>query len=204
MGDYWDTGRVEAFSDGVFAIAITLLVLEISVPEAAFDDLWRGIADQWPSYLAYATSFITIGGIWMAHHGLFRRLQYANVRVMLVNLMVLMAVAFLPFPTKLMAEAIHEEDATRTAVIFYGATLFVTSLLLSILWGCVVADRRLLHPGVDQDEVRAIALAVAPTIGSYLVIIAFAVFAPRVAAVGYLVLAIVVVLRAARSEGSKL
>ena len=105
MRDYWGTGRVEAFSDGVFAIAITLLVLEISVPESAFDDLWHGIAEQWPSYLAYATSFITIGWIWVAHHGIFRRLQYANRRVMLINLLLLMAVAFLPFPTKLMAEA---------------------------------------------------------------------------------------------------
>ena len=74
-GDRWDTGRIEAFSDGVFAIAITLLILEVSVPESDFDDLWQGIADQWPSYLAYATSFITIGGIWMIHHGIFRRLR---------------------------------------------------------------------------------------------------------------------------------
>jgi Endosomal/lysosomal potassium channel TMEM175 len=108
VGDYWGTGRVEAFSDGVIAIAIVLLVLEISVPESAFDDLWRGSAEEWPSYLAYATSFITIGGFWFAHHGIFRRLQYANRRVMLVNLLFLMAIAFLPYPTKLMAEAIHE------------------------------------------------------------------------------------------------
>ena len=65
---------MEAFSDGVFAIAITLLILEISVPESAFEDLWSGIAHQWPAYLAYVTSFLTIGGIWAAHHGIFRRL----------------------------------------------------------------------------------------------------------------------------------
>ena len=64
MGQRWSTGRLEAFSDGVFAIAITLLILEVAVPRAAFGNLWRGIGDQWPSYLAYATSFITIGGIW--------------------------------------------------------------------------------------------------------------------------------------------
>ena len=90
------------------------------MPETAFDNLWRGIADQWPSYLAYATSFITIGGIWLAHHGIFRRLQYANTPLMLINLLLLMAVSFLPFPTKLMAEAIHSSDAERAAVIFYG------------------------------------------------------------------------------------
>lgn len=78
MGNRWDTGRTEAFSDGVFAFAITLLVLDIDVPESAFSHLWRGIADQWPSYLGYATSFLTVGGIWLVHHGIFRRLQYAN------------------------------------------------------------------------------------------------------------------------------
>ena len=82
MGSRWETGRIEAFSDGVFAIAITLLVLDIGVPAEAFDDLWRGIADQWPAYLGYATSFLTIGALWLAHHGVFRRLRYADNRVM--------------------------------------------------------------------------------------------------------------------------
>jgi uncharacterized membrane protein len=196
MRDHWGTGRVEAFSDAVFAIAITLLVLEISVPESAFGDLWHGIAGQWPSYLAFATSFITIGWIWVVHHGIFRRLQYANRRVMLINLLLLMAVSFLPFPTKLMAEALHEADATRAAVIFYGAALFATSLLLSLLWGSVVYDRKLLMPWVDEKEVRGIAVAATPTIGFYVAIIALAIIAPRVAAFGYVVVAIVGLLRA--------
>ena len=120
MDDYWATGRTEAFSDGVFAIAITLLVLEIRVPESEFGHLWSGIAHQWPSYLAYVTSFLTIGGIWGVHHGIFRRLRYANRELMLTNLVLLMAVAFLPFPTKLMAEAIHDTGAARAAAVFYG------------------------------------------------------------------------------------
>jgi transmembrane protein TMEM174 (potassium channel) len=78
MSDRWSTSRLEAFSDGMFAIAITLLILEIDVPESGFRDLWNGIADQWPSYLAYATSFITIGGLWLAHHGISRRLASAD------------------------------------------------------------------------------------------------------------------------------
>jgi uncharacterized membrane protein len=196
MSDYWATGRVEAFSDGVFAIAITLLVLEISVPETAFADLWQGILDEWPSYLAYATSFLTIGGIWLVHHGVFRRLQYANRRVMVINLLLLMAVAFLPFPTKLMAEAIHEQDATRTAVLFYGLALFVTSVLLSLLWGSVAYDRNLLLPEVDEQEVRAMVVATTPTLGFYLAVVAVAIVAPRIAAVGYLLVAVLAVLRA--------
>ena len=154
LDNYWGTGRTEAFSDGVFAIAITLLILEINVPETAFDNLWRGIAEQWPSYLAYATSFITIGGIWLAHHGIFRRLQYANTPLMLINLLLLMAVSFLPFPTKLMAEAIHNPDAERAAVIFYGGSLLVISCLISALWGSVARDRHLLRPEVSAEGVQ--------------------------------------------------
>ena len=195
MGEHWETGRMEAFSDGVFAIAITLLVLEIGVPESAFEDLWSGIAHQWPSYLAYVTSFLTIGGIWAAHHGIFRRLAYANQRLMMLNLLLLMAVSFLPFPTKLMAEAIRDEGAARTSVIFYGATLLVISLLLSALWGSVILDRHVLRPDVSDDEIKAIALATTPNIGLYVVMIALAVFAPRVAIFGYLVVAVIALLR---------
>ena len=78
MSRRWDTGRTEAFSDGVFAIATTLLVLDLAVPESEFNHLWHGIGHQWPGYLGYATSFLTIGGIWLGHHGIFRRLRYAN------------------------------------------------------------------------------------------------------------------------------
>jgi TMEM175 potassium channel family protein len=203
VDDYWGTGRTETFSDGVFAIAITLLILEVSVPESAFDNLWSGIAHQWPSYLAYATSFMTIGGIWLAHHGIFRRLQYANRELMVINLLLLMATAFLPFPTKLMAEAIHNEEATRAAVIFYGAALLVISLLLGLMWSAVVRDRRVLKPEVSEKEINSIALATTPSIGFYGAMIALAIFAPRVAVFGYLVIAIVGVLRIRgdRAEG---
>ncbi len=196
MDNYWGTGRTEAFSDGVFAIAITLLILEVNVPETAFDNLWRGIADQWPSYLAYATSFITIGGIWLAHHGIFRRLQYANRQLMLINLLLLMAVSFLPFPTKLMAEAIDSSDAERAAVIFYGASLLVISSLLSALLGSVARDRHLLRPEVSAKEFNAIALATAPSVGFYIGVIVLAILAPKIAVFGYLLIAIVALLRA--------
>jgi len=201
VNDHWETGRMEAFSDGVFAIAITLLILEVSVPESAFTDLWSGIAHEWPSYLAYVTSFLTIGGIWAAHHGMFRRLAYANRRLMLLNLLLLMAVSFLPFPTKLMAEAIHDENAARAAVIFYGATLLVTTLLLSALWGSVALDSHILKPEVTDDEVKAISLAATPSIGLYIAMIVLAIFAPRVAIFGYLVIAIVALFRLRGDSG---
>jgi uncharacterized membrane protein len=202
MADRWDTGRMEAFSDGVFAIAITLLILEVGVPEAAFDNLWLGIVDQWPSYLAYATSFLTIGAIWMIHHGIFRRLDYANRPMMLINLVLLMAVSFLPFPTRLVAEAIHEADAERAAVIFYGATLLVITSLLSALWGVARREPGLLDPEVSDREIREMTLATTPSLGFYVGVIVLAIFAPQVAAVGYLVIALVGLLRASGDPGT--
>jgi uncharacterized membrane protein len=192
----WDTGRTEAFSDGVFAFAITLLVLDIQVPESDFNDLWRGIAHQWPSYLGYATSFLTVGGIWLVHHGIFRRVQFANRRVMTVNLVLLMAVALLPFPTKLVAEAIRNSSAESAAVIFYRGWLLVISLIFSSLWASIASDCGLLKPDVSEKEVNAIARATTPKLGFYVAVIVLAFVAPKVAAFGYLVIAIVAILRA--------
>jgi len=199
----WETTRTEAFSDGVFAIAITLLVLDLSVPLRDFDNLWRGIVHQWPSYLGFATSFITIGGVWLAHHGVFRRLRYADNAVMRLNLLLLMAVSFLPFPTKLVAEAVREPDAERVAVIFYGVSLLTIQVLFSVLWGTVARNRELLRPEVTEQEIEAIVLAAAPNIGLFVGITALAVVAPRAAAIGYLVIAVISVLRVRGDEPSQ-
>ena len=200
MGNRWDTGRTEAFSDGVFAIAITLLVLDISVPPDEFDDLWAGIFHEWPAYLGYVTSFLTIGGLWLAHHGVFRRLRYANDRVMRLNLLLLMAVSFLPFPTRLVADAIRDQSAERAAAIFYGAALLAIALLFSALWGAVANDRELLKPEVTDDEVDSVLIALTPGIGFYAGAIAVAIVAPRLAALGYLVIAVFGVLRVRGDE----
>ena len=200
VGDRWDTGRTEALSDGVFAIAITLLVLDISVPESGFEDLWRGIVDQWPSYLAYVTSLLTIGALWLAHHGIFARLRFVDATVMRLNLLLLMAASFLPFPTRLMAEAILNSNAERAAVIFYGSTLMVILLLLAAMWRAVAARRELLLPEVRQDEVDRILRGTAPSLGYYIAVILIAIVAPQVAAFGYLLIAIMLVVRARGSD----
>ncbi len=131
----------------------------------------------------------------MVHHGIFRRLQYANPGIMRINLALLMVVSFLPFPTKLLAEAIRDTDAERAAVIFYGATLLVISLLLSALWGAITRDPDLLKPEVSEQEINAILIATTPSLAFYVGVIVLAIFAPKVAAFGYLVIAIVAVLR---------
>ena len=203
MGDHWSTGRIASFSDGVFAIAITLLVLDLSVPASAFDHLWHGIAHEWPSYLAYVTSFITIGGLWMAHHGIFRRMQYADATVMRINLLFLMAVSFLPFPTGLMAAAIRDTKAERAAVVFYGLTLLAISILLRMLCRAIVRRPDLLDAGMSIEEIKETAGTATPNLGFYVGVIALALLLPKVAVFGYLVIAIVAVWRARGDEPRK-
>jgi uncharacterized membrane protein len=195
MADRFESGRIEAFSDAVFSIAATLLVLEIGVPEASFDDLWEGIADQWPSYLAYATSFLTIGALWLAHHALFRRTLYADAIVVRINLVLLMVVAFLPFPTRLVAEAIDRTESERAAVVFYGATVFAVSLLFTAMGRYVVNRRELVDEG-KRPELEALNARLAPSLGFYAVFLVLAAVAPSAAAFGFFAVALVAVVRA--------
>ena len=127
----WDTGRVEAFSDGVLAIAITLLVLEISIEPDQYDHLARALVNEWPAYLAYVTSFFTVGSVWIAHHDVFARLKYVDPVLLRLNLVLLLAAAFLPFPTGVLSQSFEaSESAERAAVAFYGATALVIELIL--------------------------------------------------------------------------
>ena len=196
MSSRWDTSRTEAFSDGVFAIAITLLVLDLAVPSEELHHLAHGILHQWPSYLAYLTSFVTIGGLWLAHHGIFSRLRFVDSRVMRINLLLLLVVSFLPYPTRLMAEAIRDANAERTAVIFYGLALTVVSFTMAALWTAALRDRELLKPELDEREIRAVTLASAPNVGFHLAATALAIPAPRAAAFVYLAIALLAVIRA--------
>ena len=203
MSDHWSTGRIASFSDGVFAIAITLLVLDLAVPASAFNHLWHGIAHEWPSYLAYVTSFVTIGGLWMAHHGIFRLMQYADATVMRINLVFLMAVSFLPFPTGLMAAAIRDTKAERAAVVFYGLTLLAISILLRMLCQAILRRPDLLDADMSVEEIKEASATGAPNIGFYVGVVALALLLPKVAVFGYLVIAIVAVWRARGDEPRK-
>jgi uncharacterized membrane protein len=143
-------------------------------------------------------------GFGLAHHSLFSRLQYTNTAVMRTNLALLMAVAFLPFPTRLVADSLrHGIGNERAAVIFYGASLLVIAIVFSTLWRNATSDRQLLKPEVSDAEVRAIGEATTPNIGFYAAVMVVAILVPRVAAFGYLVIAIVAVARARGDPGSE-
>ena len=116
-----DKTRLEAFSDGVFAIAITLLVLDLHVPERGDGSLAHALGRQWPADASYVVSFVTIGIIWVNHHNLMRHLERADHGLLFLNVFLLMAVAVIPYPTALVAHYARTENAT-TAAIAYGAT----------------------------------------------------------------------------------
>jgi uncharacterized membrane protein len=134
-----------------------------------------------------------IGALWLGHHGIFRCLASADGVVMRLNILLLMLVSFLPFPTKLVAEAIEATSAERAAVIFYGLVLLAIALTISALWRYVAAHRDLLEPEVTDEEVKDMTLRTTPGIGFYAVFVGLAFLAPQVAAFGYLVVAVVAV-----------
>ena len=178
-------GRLEAFSDGVFAIAITLLVLELAVSEGAGDDLLRAIVDEWPALLAYMTSFLTIGVIWLQHSAITGALRTADATLYRLNLLVLLLASFLPFPTKLVTEFFGEDDAERVAVVFYGLTLLALALALTVFVRYAAEHRRLVKDEIQADAVEA-ALVHQPSFLLYGVGIALGVFLPSAGVVFFL------------------
>ncbi len=159
-GRDYDTGRIEAFSDAVFAIAITLLIIEIGVPhlddEPPGTTLPQALVGLWPSYLAYVISFLQIGVIWANHHNRFRFIERSDHGLLFLNILFLMCVAFIPFPTALLAEYLPGAPAEReTAGVIYAGTLAVTAVFFTLLWLYAAANRRLVDRGLDPSLLRA-------------------------------------------------
>jgi uncharacterized membrane protein len=129
------TNRLEAFSDGVLAIAITLLILEVKVPAAASGRLGHDLLHQWPSYASYVVSFAVIGIIWVNHHAMFERIARVSRTLLFLNLLLLMTVAFLPFPTALLAAYVNRggRDAHVAAAV-YGLAMELIGLGFMALW----------------------------------------------------------------------
>jgi uncharacterized membrane protein len=158
-----DTMRVVAFSDAVFAISITLLVLEIR-PPADTANLLHGLLELWPSYLAYVVTFLFIGQVWANHHVMFDHIRAADRVVLLLNTLLLMVVAFLPFATSVLAGSLRSDEGERTAVVFYGIAFVVTALTFNAVWQYVSRHDLLgeaLHPVGATSIGRRFQLALA-------------------------------------------
>ena len=150
--------RIKAFSDGVFAIALTLLILQVKVPSpsqiGSETDLRNFLLQQWPAYLSYALSVVIIGHFWAAHHGLFHYIRRVNRMLLWLNILFLLCVTFIPFPAALMSQFSNY----RTSVVIYGATLAVAGLLFDLMRSYATHGHRLvdkdLHPQVIRTARR--------------------------------------------------
>ena len=180
-----DTTRLEAFSDGIFAIAITLLILEVRAPEGG--DLWPALRAQWPSYFGYALSFLIIGIMWANHTHIFRLIDRTDHLLSMLNLLLLMTIAFLPFPTAVLARNIADPATRRAATIFYSGSILLTAIPWSLLWGH--AQSAGLVKG-DEEELqrvqRSFRLGWIPWLATTLL----AIVAPALAMAGVVALAI--------------
>ncbi|GER90857.1 DUF1211 domain-containing membrane protein [Dictyobacter vulcani] len=160
--DEKDTNRLEAFSDGVFAVAITLLVLDIKLPYAdssgkllGNSELWQAIFEQWPMLLAFVTSFFTIGIMWLNHHRIFKHIKHSDTSLVFLNIILLMLIVFIPVPTALLVEYITHPEL-NTAALLYSGTFFAMALCFNLLWRYASYKGRLLGQQVDMDGVNKI------------------------------------------------
>jgi uncharacterized membrane protein len=152
-----DTKRIEALADGVFAIAMTLLVIEIHVPEIpAGSSLAAALLHLAPNVIAYAVSFIILGTLWIGHHAQFHFIRRVDRPLLWINIHLLLFIAFLPFSTALLAEHYREPLAATV----YGATLLGAGVFLYGHWSYATTGRRLVDPGLQEPVVRTVTLRI--------------------------------------------
>ena len=176
--------RLETFADGVFAIAATLLIL--SVDGAVHDP--GNLGHTWPAYLAYAVSFMTIGIMWLNHHQLMAQIGRVDRRFMVANLGLLMCIAFVPFPTRLVAEHIRGEGAQDAALV-YGFTMVATAIMFNITWFYASVGRRLVKADADPAVVSGISRAYLPGPWIYLAATLLAFASPAASVIAFLAIA---------------
>ena len=180
-----DLDRFNAFSDGVFAIAITLLVLEIPVPPDSAD-LLPALREQWPEFLGYYISFAFIGGIWITHSRVTTYMRRGDTVAYAMNLVLLLFVGLLPFATSLMVTHLSE-SGMKTAVLLYGVDVLFASLALSLLMLYVAREPDLLVDDIADGALRRVARQRWISIGVNVLAIAMALVAPLVAVGLYLI-----------------
>src|SRR6266705_5429506 len=156
-----ETGRLEAFSDGVFAVAITLLVLNIKIlPDDVLNNgnFWgkSGLGGQLPALIAFVTSFFTIGIMWINHHRLFTHIKRSDTGLMLFNLLLLLVIVFIPYPTALVAQQYDLNPAMHDAALLYSGTNVILAICFYLLWRYASYHNRLLGKDADTRAVAAI------------------------------------------------
>ena len=158
-----DTSRLEALSAGVVAIAMTLLIIEIGVPHPdAGEGLGDALLELWPSYFGYAVGFLTIGIMWANHHQMFKDIERVDHMVTVLNLLLLLCVAFIPFPTAVLAEYMRQDQQLLEATVLLGATFTITALVFNALWLWVYSHPSLIDVHVSPARIRSRTLRYLP------------------------------------------
>ncbi len=188
------TTRLETFADGVFAIAATLLILNVEVPELGAHSLSHELVRLWPAYVGYAVSFVTIGIIWVNHHTVLRQLRGADRTFLFINVFFLLCIAFIPFPTRLLATYVRTDDG-RSAAVAYGITLSVTAIFFYLMWRYAIGGGgRLLRADADRREVDGITRSYRPGVPMYAAATVVGIFQAEVSAALYAAIALFYVL----------
>jgi uncharacterized membrane protein len=186
------TARLETFSDGVFAVAATLLVLEFTVNHHSKSDLGQQLLDLWPAYLAYVTTFITIGIIWINHHHTVSLLGRIDRTMLFINNLLLLTIVFLPFATRLVADDLNHDfhpGDEKAAVLAYSATFVVMALLHLVWWEYARHNRRLISEDTPDAALRAVDRAYFPGVPMYGTVFVVAFFSPLAAVIMTLAIA---------------
>ena len=176
-----ETARLETFADGVFAIAATLLIIDVTV-NAPGGELGHAILKAWPEYAAYAVSFITIGIMWINHHDCMRQIGAIDRTFLTINLVLLMCIAFVPFPTRLIADHFHD-DGLRAAALTYGVTLTTTAICFGSFWFYAARGSRLLAPDADPRVISGISRSYLPGAPIYGTATLVALWSPKLSVV---------------------
>jgi uncharacterized membrane protein len=148
-----DNGRIISLSDGIFAFAMTLMVLQFDTPQPdriAAGALRSYVLNQWPSLISYVISFSVVANYWVIHHRTFRYIKAHDMALIWINIFFLLCISFLPFPT----DVLGEYHQTAFAVQFYALSMIITSAALTGLWLYLGRQRRLLHDACDEETVR--------------------------------------------------
>ena len=166
-------GRLEAFSDGVFAIAITLLVLTIPQPKS-YQQLGDSLTNQWPAYAAYLVSFAVIGIMWLNHHTMFNHFDRVDRDLVFLNLALLATIVFVPYPTGVFGEALQRGESERVAAVFYSIVMTINAVAWAAVWLYGSGNRRLLGPEFPEEQRRTatVMFTIGPVVYALTIVVA--------------------------------
>src|SRR5215475_8079452 len=199
------TQRLEAFSDGVFAIAITLLILEIKIPDSetlAHQSLFQYLSGLWPKYFAYIFSFIVIGIYWANHHYIFKLYNRTDHVFNILNVLFLMTIAFLPFPTAIFGEYITEDKHRQTAVSFYAIGIYLPAMVWLFMWLYGSFEKRLLDQRLSDSFIQYLTRIYLLSNLLYLIAIIVSFFSPLTSIILNIVLTLLYLLPPKKPEYS--